>query len=318
MEALSEFLKQMSDSPLLKDIEKKHQYIQEHPLIKALFAKHPELRNADLKANMNRLHQYLLEYGNCKSCPGLDKCPNDFTGHYTKLTAETVGGQVQIYDHKVACRKQIAQQGREAVRKRIRSFYIDERALSEGYSLEDIATLDRKRLKAVKQVKTYIDDTREKGLQKKGLFLYGSFGTGKTFLMCWLLNELAKEGFTGVIVYMPDFIEDLKSMFQDPKQMKDTIDMMKNTDLLVFDDIGAENLNPWVRDHVLGTILNYRMERKPTLFTSNYELDTLEKHFSFTNKDGEEEFKGRRIMNRIRPFVEQIFVQGDDQRGKGL
>ena len=26
----------------------------------------------------------------------------------------------------------------------------------------------------------------------------------------------------------------------------------KTTDLLVFDDIGAENLNSWARDHVMG------------------------------------------------------------------
>ena len=55
---------------------------------------------------------------------------------------------------------------------------------------------------------------------------------------------------------------------------------------------------------MLGTILNYRMNRKPTFFTSNYDLDALEQHFSFTNRDGEELHKGQRIMDRIRPFVE--------------
>ena len=114
---------------------------------------------------------------------------------------------------------------------------------------------------------------------------------------------------------MPDFMEDLKSMFAEPQQLKDTIEMLKETDLLVFDDIGAENLNPWARDHVLGTILNYRMNRKPTFFTSNYDLDALEQHFSFTNRDGEELHKGQRIMDRIRPFVEAVPVNGRNKRG---
>ncbi len=66
---------------------------------------------------------------------------------------------------------------------------------------------------------------------------------------------------------------------------------------------------------VLGTILNYRMNRKPTFFTSNYDLDALEQHFSFTNREGEEKHKGMRI-NRIRPFVDAVPVNGHNKRGK--
>src|SRR5690606_25979116 len=108
------------------------------------------------------------------------------------------------------------------------------------------------------------------------------------------------------IVYMPEFMEDLKSMFQEPQKLKETIDMMKETDFLIFDDIGAENMNPWLRDHVMGSILNYRMNRKPTFYTSNYDLDRLAQHFSFTSREGEDEEKGRRIMERIRTFVDVV------------
>ncbi|MNI92001.1 Primosomal protein DnaI [compost metagenome] len=92
--------------------------------------------------------------------------------------------------------------------------------------------------------------------------------------------------------------------------------MMKDTDLLIFDDIGAENLNPWARDHVLGSIMNYRMNRKPTFFTSNYSLKELEGHLSFTSKDGEESHKGQRLMDRIAPFVDVVPVGGTNKRGK--
>ena len=84
--------------------------------------------------------------------------------------------------------------------------------------------------------------------------------------MCYLLHELAVAGHTGVIIYMPDFVEDLKSMITDGQKLKETTDILKSCDLLIFDDIGAENLNPWVRDHVMGSILNYRMNRKPTFY----------------------------------------------------
>src|SRR5690606_33057120 len=144
---------------------------------------------------------------------------------------------------KVACKKWISRQSEDAIRSRITSFYVDELALSRGYSPDEILTKDKARAKAVTAINKYILDTREKGLQKNGMYLVGKFGTGKTFLMCYMLYELASEGLTGAIVYMPDFSEELKSMFAEPQRLKETIDMLKDTDLLVFDDIGAENLN---------------------------------------------------------------------------
>jgi primosomal protein DnaI len=318
MESLAGMLKQMEGNPLLKQAEEKVRKLLEDPVVVKWRGKHPDLDEHTLKIHLNRIHQYAVEYKHCSRCPGLERCPNDLTGHYTMLTVGQVNGQTHIYDHKVACKKWTARQAQNAIRSRIRSFYVDDRALREGYSLDEILTRDLSRAKAVGRLMDYILKTREEGLQRVGLYLVGPFGTGKTFLMCYMLHELAKAGYTGAIVYMPDFVEDLKSMFEQPQKLKETVELLKETDLLVFDDIGAENLSPWLRDHVLGTILNYRMNRKPTFFTSNYELDALEKHFSFTAKDGDEEYKGQRLMDRIRPFVLPLVIQGENQRGRLL
>ena len=72
-------------------------------------------------------------------------------------------------------------------------------------------------------------------------------------------------------------------------------------------------MNPWVRDHILGAILNYRMNRKPTFYTSNYSLSMLEKHLAFTNKEGEDVHKGQRLMDRIAPFVQVLQIKGAEQ-----
>lgn len=315
MESLGDMLKSLPNQKYRQRAEERIKQIMADPLVQKLRTKYPMLDDYTMKINMNRLYQYVTEYRSCSNCPGLESCPNDFTGHYTMITVESENGKTNLYDQKVSCKKFIAQQSQDAVRSRIRSFYVDERALSEGYSSTEIFDKDLDRAKAVDQVIRYILLTKEEGLQKNGLYLAGSFGTGKTFLMCYMLHELAKSGYSGAIVYMPDFAEDLKAMFQDPMKLKETIDALKDTDLLVFDDIGAENLNPWLRDHVMGSILNYRMNRKPTFFTSNHDLNALEQHFSFTSKDGDEEFKGRRIMDRVRPFVEVILVNGYNKRG---
>ncbi|WP_219835915.1 primosomal protein DnaI [Paenibacillus sp. R14(2021)] len=316
MESLGDLLKGMPGGSTMKQhADKLMAELLADPLVGLLRTKYPELDDTTIRLNLNRIYQCTKEYRSCSNCPGLDNCPNDFEGHYTELSCETTGGLVQLTDRKVACKKLIARRSEDRIRSRIRSFYIDDRALSEGYSADEIVTNDVERMKAVGQVISYINRTKEDGLQSEGLYLTGSFGTGKTFLMCYMLHELAKAGFTGAIVYMPDFVEDLKSLMLEQGKLKETVDLLKETDLLIFDDIGAENLNPWARDHVLGAILNYRMNRKPTFYTSNYGLDAIEQHFSFTNKDGDELHKGQRLMDRIRPYVQTVHVTGRNKRG---
>ncbi|RXZ84238.1 primosomal protein DnaI [Paenibacillaceae bacterium] len=319
MESLGKMLKQWpKGSEMAVRAQERVSELLANPLIVQLRSKHPELDEQAIRLNMNKVYQYTAEYKNCSNCPGLDRCPNDFEGHYTMLNCHEQSGTVQVDDRKVPCKKLLARQHEQQIRNRVRSFYVDETALQRGYSADEILTNDLERAKAANQVLSYIYRTKEEGLQNNGLYLAGNFGTGKTFLMCYMLHELAKAGYSGVIVYVPEFVEDLKSMFQEPQKLKETVELMKETDLLVFDDIGAENLNPWVRDHVMGTILNYRMNRKPTFYTSNQSLDVLERHFSFTNKDGDELHKGQRLMDRIRPFVEVIIVSGENKRGRAM
>ncbi|WP_110931493.1 primosomal protein DnaI [Paenibacillus bouchesdurhonensis] len=316
MESLGELLSQMKSPGLRRRSEELTAKLMSDPLVLELRARHPELSDRQLTLNMAKLYQYVQTSRHCESCPGLERCPNDFPGHYTKLTVESLHGTATINDRQVPCNLQIQRERELAIKKRIHSFYVDERALEEGYSEVEIMGKDRERAPAVSRIFQYINEVKESGLSPRGLFLEGHFGTGKTFLMCYLLHELAKAGYSGVIVYMPEFVEDLKSMFQDNQKLKETVEIMKQADLLIFDDIGAENLNPWVRDHVMGSILNFRMNRKPTFYTSNYSLSGLEKHLSFTSKDGEEIHKGQRLMDRIAPFVEIVQVRGVNKRGQ--
>ncbi|WP_348622644.1 primosomal protein DnaI [Paenibacillus polymyxa] len=307
------------DSPARPSFQQRSQAVtarlMQDPMIQELREQHPEIQDSDVLMNMSRFFQYSQDKRNCSACPGLEQCPNDFPGHYCKLEIDASADQLQILDIKVPCSKQVAWEHQQRVRQRVKSFYIDEQALLGSYDAMEIAQKDKRRVAAVNQLFQYIQAVKERGLPNRGLYLEGVFGTGKTFLMGYMLYELAQAGYTGVIVYMPDFLEDLKHLMQDNQKLKETTDLLKECDLLVLDDIGAENLNAWARDHILGPILNYRMNRKPTFYTSNYSLNDLERHLSYTGKEGNEPIKGQRIMDRIRPYVDVIMVRGDNQRG---
>jgi primosomal protein DnaI len=317
MQSLGEELQRWSKSAGRSsgEFEKQAERVLKDPLTAKLKADHPGLDDRTLRINLNRLYQSIQEASHCQACPGLEKCPNDMQGHFTRLSCAEVNERWQVVDHKVPCSKWIAHEQQMKLRSRITSFYVDETVLKDAYAEQEMMKLDPNRAPAVVQVLNYVNRTLKEGLGNKGLYLMGQFGTGKTYLAGYLLQKLAKEGYSGVIVYMPEFVEDAKALMFEPQKLKETITLMKETDLLVFDDIGAENLSPWVRDHVLGAILNHRMNRKPTFYTSNHGLAELEKHFSFTHKDGEELHKGQRLMDRIRPFVEEVHLRGRNHRG---
>lgn len=315
MESLGEALRRMPPIGGLANAEKVTRQVLEDPLVLKLRSRYPELDEAVLKANLNRLYQMTTEYRNCKECPGLALCPNDMQGHSTGINCVKLNGRWQLNDYKTACSKWTANEQQQQISRRITSFYIDETVFGEQYDEAEMIKLDPNRALAVNKLQNYFHTTKSHGLQKNGLYLQGEFGTGKTYLAGYLLQKLAKEGYSGVIVYMPEFVEDAKALMFEPQKLKETITLMKDADLLVFDDIGAENLSPWVRDHVLGAILNFRMNRKPTFYTSNHDLDDLEKHFSFTHKEGEEMHKGQRLMDRVRPFVDVVHVRGRNHRG---
>jgi primosomal protein DnaI len=316
MESIGDVLRQITPREVSNKAHNSFTQLVAHPVVQEWLAAHSDLDVAELKPHLNMLYQLVRDRTHCASCPGLDACPNDFPGHFTTLLAEKADRSWSIDERKQMCHLLKARNGQEALKARVRSFYIDERALSQRFSAEELLNADAERVPAVRQVIKYILATKEKGLQSQGLYLYGPFGTGKTYLLHYMLHELAKVGLSGAIVYMPDFVEDVKAMIQEPQRLKDTVEILKETDLLVFDDVGAENLSPWVRDHVFGAILNHRMERKPTFFTSNFELSNLQQHFSFTSREGDEQHKGLRLMERIRPFVEAIFVGGTNKRGR--
>ena len=73
-----------------------------------------------------------------------------------------------------------------------------------------------------------------------------------------------------------------------------------NCDVLLLDDIGAENNSAWARDEVLGTILQHGMNNDlTTFFTSNFTINELEQVLSETSK-GSDIIKARRIIERIK------------------
>jgi len=129
-----------------------------------------------------------------------------------------------------------------------------------------------------------------------------------------MLNELAKNDKKVAIIYFPEFLRSLKESFGDEEEFRNKFNFIKKVELLLIDDIGAETTTSWGRDEILGTILQYRMqEHLATFFTSNFSLDELEEHFSFSN-NSLDKVKARRIIERIKQLTEVIVMVSENKR----
>ena len=150
---------------------------------------------------------------------------------------------------------------------------------------------------------------------RKGLYLYGDFGVGKSFMVAALAHDLSeKRGVSSTLLHYPSFVIDAKNAIGDGN-VKTLVDEIKLSEVLILDDIGAEQSTAWVRDEILQVILQYRMqENLPTFFTSNFNFEELEQHFAKGKHGNDETWEARRVMERIRYLAEETRLEGVNRR----
>ena len=245
------------------------------------------------------LEKTLNELINCRDCPGLIYCQNSVEGHifYPQKTNNNV-----IFSY-APCKYQ------KEAKEQEKNKPTREKELANA-SMSDLDLTDKKRIHVIKWIKKFYDEYDRNG-KNKGLYLHGNFGSGKTYLIAALFNELAKKRISTEIVYYPELLRNLKSDFDN---FADYIDYLENVDLLLLDDIGAERVTEWGRDEILGPILQKRMNNyKTTFFTSNLTMEELEHHLD-TNKYSDDEIKARRIVERIKELTIDMELISENRR----
>lgn len=241
----------------------------------------------------SRLMDSSKEHTNCSNCSSLAACSNSVRGFCLtpKQNKNTINFSYGM------CKYLKKEEYRENVQ------VFDVAKDIKNASIKNIYTNDKNRIEIIKAIKNFINEYK-KGTNPKGIYLHGSFGSGKTYLISALFNELAKSGTTSVIIHTPELLRSLKDSFSTDYSEK--FYLLKHTPLLLLDDIGAEYLTAWGRDEVIEPILQYRMDEElPTFFTSNFTILELEKHFT-TASNSIDKVKARRIIERIKQLSVEV------------
>lgn len=207
----------------------------------------------------------------------------------------------------------LKRQAEEQIRSRVRSMNMPKDVREASVDCLDM-TSDRS--KAIQALLDFIDVYAATPTDfHQGLYLQGSFGVGKTYMLGALANALAERGYRSTLVHFPTFAVEMKQAIG-KDTMLEKLETIKKSPILMLDDIGADSMSSWIRDDVLGVILQYRMqEQLPTFFTSNFSMQQLEsEHLRVSQRGEEEPLKAKRIMERIRYLSKEIVMVGKNRR----
>jgi len=263
-----------------------------------------EIDMSNLPSFMNALDEFVIGSRKCNDCIGLSYCRQPIRGHFPAL-APSVG---RLRLDFTPCQYFKSEQHLN----NIQTFH-----MPKSMARVDFESLyaDANREELFRSGMDFVFNYRQ-DKYKKGMFLYGSMGSGKTYAMCAIANELAKRGVGCAVVYFPELIAQIKASFNTDGDAGNVIvEKLKIVPVLMLDDIGSEAVTSWMRDEILGRILNHRMMHElPTFFTSNFNFEQLQSHYEQTNRNEYEPVKAARILERIKALAEPVELVGRNYR----
>lgn len=176
-------------------------------------------------------------------------------------------------------------------------------------SIENFKAYNESLERAAVQARKVVDEFPVIG---RGLFLEGQPGVGKTHLAVAVLREVMQaKGARGLFYDTRDLLRVIRGTYNESTHTTelDVLRPVMTADLLVLDDLGAEKTSEWVEE-TMNLIVNTRYnERRPTIFTSNYEDipdDTDPNSLLFRI--------GYRMRSRLHEMCEFIVLDGADYR----
>lgn len=299
-------MKKLSDLMIeIADVDEAYAHLLSQPEVKAVLEKHESVLNMGLlPVFINELEAYMNGIRKCENCTQLRSCSQPIRGHFPVLNPRQ--GRLNLSFSPCQHFKN------EAYLKNIETFHMPKSMTQANFdTLDPAANREELFRLALDFVLNYNEN-----VYKKGIFLHGSMGSGKTYALCAIANELGKRGVVCAVVYFPELIAKIKTGFNTQDAKDDQImEKLKNVPVLMLDDIGSETVTSWMRDEVLGRILNHRMMHElPTFFTSNFNFEQLCAHYERTSRNDYEPVKAARILERIKALSVPVELVGRNYR----
>lgn len=227
-----------------------------------------------------------------------------------KQSILTVNGKPRLFPIMCDCRR-AAREALEASRRAAEEQRRIKGLRKMGFPDEELtrwtfAADDRANAKLSDVAARYVENFDEMRRRHKGLLLYGTVGTGKTFAACCIANALIDKGYPCLVTNFPRLVNTVSGMFDGRQEY---IDGLNKFALLVIDDLAAERDTEYMTEIVQQIIDARYRAGLPLIVTTNLTSDEL-KHPA--------EVRKQRIYSRLFEMCLPIEVSGKDRREKKL
>ena len=158
----------------------------------------------------------------------------------------------------------------------------------------------------MKIARNYVANFGKMQQRNKGLLLFGSVGTGKTFAACCIANALIDKGYSALVTNFARLANTLQGLRED---RQDYIDKLNAVNLLVIDDLAAERQTEYMQETVFNIIDSRYRSGRPLIITTNLTADELKNPADISRK---------RIYSRLFEVCIPFEVKGMDRRAESL
>jgi len=267
----------------------------EDPVIRRFVMNH-DLKHETITSNINTFLTFKESKMICQACNGLFECKMDSPGMTPILGYYN---DDVLLDYK-KCRYNTSDDSK----RKIDALYIPRKVFSA--ELSDFDTISSERKSIYQYIMKFLKEY-SKANPMKGMYLSGIFGAGKTYILACVANELAKADYNIIFAYYPDLVRELKSSIGSG-DLEEKIERLKKIDILFLDDFGGESPSAFVRDEILGPILQHRvLDYLPTFFSSNMKMRVLVDSLKLDNTNTEKA-KAVRIYERINELAVEFEI----------
>lgn len=157
-------------------------------------------------------------------------------------------------------------------------------------------------------------------LERNGLFITGSYGTGKTHIATAISNQLINGGIPVICMTMIDLLARIKQTFDrsDNTTEAEIMKIYEEVPLLVIDDIGSEQPSEWGSTKIFA-IVNARYEAyMPTIVTTNYAGDELIRRITPTGSNGRplDSRNAEKTLDRLKEMCVGIEMNWESWRSR--
>lgn len=221
-----------------------------------------------------------------------------------KIVLEYSSGTVYIERYPIGQAGQRAKDG-------IKASYVCDRT-TKPYKYIELSSIKVDKLNdpILKAFKRQVEQYKYKNT--RGVWLYGNYGIGKTYLMGAVGNAFYKRGCQVKFINALEWTQAIKKELDyRANNINAMLESAKDAEILIIDDIGSEHTSEWITGEILYQVINARYdEDKTTFFTSNLSIQ----EYAEQNKKTIEVSTADRMTERLNFLAKEVRMLGHNRR----